>query len=253
MPSAITRPAPITVIRSASWSASSRYCVVSSTVVPGRHHVADHLPHLVAAARVQAGGRLVEEEQAAAGSPGRPRCRDGGASRPSTSTTLRSAASASPNAAEQLVGARAGRRPCDRSCRRPNITRFSRPNSTSSRAEAWPTRPIEARTCAGERRTSWPATSGLALLAAGEGRERVDGGALARAVGPEQGVHGAGRDLEVEAVQGERVAVPLAQPAGDERGRRGGRGHAAPNVVRRTGIATAEDSIYSVRRTKKLG
>src|SRR4029450_9466487 len=33
-PSAITRPWSITEIRSASWSASSRYWVVSSTVVP---------------------------------------------------------------------------------------------------------------------------------------------------------------------------------------------------------------------------
>ena len=36
MPSAITRPWSITAIRSASWSASSRYWVVSSSVVPSR-------------------------------------------------------------------------------------------------------------------------------------------------------------------------------------------------------------------------
>ena len=34
VPSAITRPWSITAIRVASWSASSRYCVHSSTVVP---------------------------------------------------------------------------------------------------------------------------------------------------------------------------------------------------------------------------
>ena len=36
MPSAITLPWSITAMRSASWSASSRYWVVSSTVVPSR-------------------------------------------------------------------------------------------------------------------------------------------------------------------------------------------------------------------------
>ena len=36
VPSAMTRPRSTTLIRSASWSASSRYCVVSSTVVPSR-------------------------------------------------------------------------------------------------------------------------------------------------------------------------------------------------------------------------
>src|SRR5690606_13601827 len=34
VPSAITRPRSMTAIRDASWSASSRYCVVSRTVVP---------------------------------------------------------------------------------------------------------------------------------------------------------------------------------------------------------------------------
>ena len=63
VPSAITRPWSITAIRSASWSASSRYCVVSSTVVPVAHERPDDVPDLVAAARVQPGGRLVEEQQ----------------------------------------------------------------------------------------------------------------------------------------------------------------------------------------------
>ena len=48
--------------RSASWSASSRYWVVSSTVVPPATSAADRLPDLAAAARVEAGGRLVEEQ-----------------------------------------------------------------------------------------------------------------------------------------------------------------------------------------------
>ena len=44
VPSAITVPRSITAIRSASWSASSRYCVVSSSVVPSRLQLADEAP-----------------------------------------------------------------------------------------------------------------------------------------------------------------------------------------------------------------
>ena len=57
---------------------------------------------------------------------------------------------------------------------------------------------------------------GLALLAADQGGERVDGRALAGPVRAEQGMHGAGSDLEVEAVKRHGVAVPLAQSAGDQ-------------------------------------
>ena len=53
----------MTAIRSASWSASSRYCVVRSTVVPAGGEAADNVPDLVAAARIEPGGRLVQEEQ----------------------------------------------------------------------------------------------------------------------------------------------------------------------------------------------
>ena len=47
---------------SASRSASSRYCVVSRTVVPFGDETLDRLPELQPAARVKAGRRLVEEE-----------------------------------------------------------------------------------------------------------------------------------------------------------------------------------------------
>ena len=63
VPSATLRPWSMTAIRSASWSASSRYCVVSRTVQPSATRLADRVPHLAAGARVQAGGRLVEEDQ----------------------------------------------------------------------------------------------------------------------------------------------------------------------------------------------
>ena len=63
VPSAITRPWSITAMPSASWSASSRYCVQSRIVVPAAGQRAHDVPHLVARARVQAGRRLVEEHQ----------------------------------------------------------------------------------------------------------------------------------------------------------------------------------------------
>ena len=62
VPSAMTVPRSITTMLSASWSASSRYCVVSSRVVPSRDELAQHLPQLDPRARVEAGGRLVEEQ-----------------------------------------------------------------------------------------------------------------------------------------------------------------------------------------------
>ena len=67
VPSAITRPWSMTEIVSASASASSRYCVVSSRVVPSADQRADDVPHAQPARRVEAGGRLVEEEHRRAG------------------------------------------------------------------------------------------------------------------------------------------------------------------------------------------
>ena len=62
VPCAIAWPWSITTISSASRSASSRYCVVSSSVVPAADQFDDDLPHVGPAARVQAGRRLVQEQ-----------------------------------------------------------------------------------------------------------------------------------------------------------------------------------------------
>ena len=56
------RPSWRIAIRSASCSASSRYCVVSSTVVPCGGELPDRLPHLDPGLRVEPGRRLVEED-----------------------------------------------------------------------------------------------------------------------------------------------------------------------------------------------
>ena len=73
-------------IRSASRSASSRYCVVSRTVVPSatRASIVSHRP--IAAARVQARGGLVEEERRAGARRARRRGPAGAACRRSRSS-----------------------------------------------------------------------------------------------------------------------------------------------------------------------
>ena len=63
VPRAMILPWSTTAIVSASSSASSRYWVVSSSVVPSRTRRADDVPHPEPAARVEAGRRLVEEQQ----------------------------------------------------------------------------------------------------------------------------------------------------------------------------------------------
>ncbi|CAM5720090.1 hypothetical protein SVIOM342S_09854 [Streptomyces violaceorubidus] len=62
VPSAMTLPWSMTAIRSASWSASSRYWVVSRMVVP-RATMARTLSHTWLRLRVEPRGGLVQEEQ----------------------------------------------------------------------------------------------------------------------------------------------------------------------------------------------
>ena len=62
VPSATIRPRSRTAIRSASWSASSRYWVVRKIVTPLGGQLADAVPHRAAAARVEPGRGLVEED-----------------------------------------------------------------------------------------------------------------------------------------------------------------------------------------------
>ena len=62
VPSAMTWPWSTTAMRCARVSASSRYCVVRSTLVPLAHEVVDHGPHIHAAVGIEPGGGLVEEQ-----------------------------------------------------------------------------------------------------------------------------------------------------------------------------------------------
>ena len=64
VPSAIFLPWSMTAMRAASWSASSRYCVVSRMVTPEPASCADHAPHALARHRIEPRRRLVEEQHA---------------------------------------------------------------------------------------------------------------------------------------------------------------------------------------------
>ena len=86
VPWATVRPWSSTTMSSASRSASSRYCVVRMIVVPSRTRSRKHLPQVAAAARVEAGGGLVEEQHLGVGDDGWPRGRAGGACRRRTSS-----------------------------------------------------------------------------------------------------------------------------------------------------------------------
>ena len=63
VPSAMTRPWSMTAMRSASWSASSRYCVVRSTVVPPEDMERTMSQTWLRLLGIEARGRLVEEEE----------------------------------------------------------------------------------------------------------------------------------------------------------------------------------------------
>ena len=104
VPSAITLPWSMTTMLSASRSASSRYCVVSSTVVP----LLDERPRSRPTARCGPAGRgrwwARRGTAPAGGARARRRGRAAGACRPSRCATTRSAASVSAKLLEQLVG-----------------------------------------------------------------------------------------------------------------------------------------------------
>jgi hypothetical protein len=155
-PDAMTRPASSTDTVSASWSASSRYCVVSSTAVPARtsSRTVSHT-----SLRPRGSSPVVgSSRNSTAGRGTMPAARSSRRRMPPEYVlTGRSAASARPKPVSNSFArarAAAGRRWNSRA----NSTRFCRPVSRSSSAVCWPTRPIRRRTDAASLRTSEPAT-----------------------------------------------------------------------------------------------
>ena len=148
VPAATSRPWSMIAMWSARRSASSRYCVVSSDVgALGRERL-DRPPQLVAAARVEAGGRLVEQQQARARRRGSRRGRAAGACRRSRCARAgRRRRRARAGRARRRRRAGSARRPWPKS--RATMRRFSRPLIAGSTAAYWPARPMTRRTAVG--------------------------------------------------------------------------------------------------------
>ena len=162
----------MTMIRSLSASASSRYCVVSSVAMPACLEVAHQVPDTLSATRIQPGGGLVEKRHFGT------HHQTAGDVDPSTHPTgVR--AHQPIRGIDQVELGREVPRPATRAafflspCSRPNISRFSRPVSMSSKATCWPVSMIDRRTPAGSDTTSWPATSASAAIRPGQRRQDV--------------------------------------------------------------------------------
>ena len=178
MPCAITRPWSITAIRSASSSASSRYWVVSRIVVPSRTS---------SRTIAQISLRLRGSSPVVGSSRNRIRGRvsrlDARSSRrripPEYVRAGRSAASASSKrSSSSAARRRASSR--ERSNRRPNISRFSRPVRISSTAANCPVSPSSSRTAAGLVHHVAPEDLGAPRVGREQRREHADERGLAR-------------------------------------------------------------------------
>ena len=211
VPSATTRPPSMTAMRSASRSASSRYWVVRKTVVAAADEPLDLVPHRQAAARIEAGGRLVEEDhlrpcdearrevQAPAHAAGVRR--DPPARRPSAR---------SKRSSSSLARARASR--ADRPSSRPIMRRFSAPVWTSSTAAYWPVRLIAPAHLAAvaRRRRSPPRGRCRRRRATSVARIRTVV-VLPAPLGPSSEKTVPRRDGEVDAVEDAQRAVGLRE------------------------------------------
>ena len=156
VPSATTSPRFTTTIRSASSSASSRYCVVSSTVTPSsnRARMASQTRWrdvgsrpVVGSSRNSTGGRVMSE----AARSSRRRIP------PEYPFSTRSAAWSNSNCpSSSAARALAARRPMSHSS--PTRVRFWRPVSNPSNVASWAATPMCRRTSLGCFTTSIPAT-----------------------------------------------------------------------------------------------
>ena len=156
VPSATLRPRSMTATRSASWSASSRYCVVSMIVQPSatRPRMVSHISPRVRGSRPVVGssrkisGGLVIRLAARSRRRRMP---------PENCEIGLFAASSRPNCASRpraVARASADRRPCSR----PNSHRFSVAVRSSSTDAYCPVTPTSWRTRCGSRATSTPNT-----------------------------------------------------------------------------------------------
>ncbi len=195
---------------SARWSASSRYWVVSSTVVPSSDELADERPDVVARLRVEPGRRLVEDQE--------PRPPD------EAGAEVEAPAHAARVAAHHAVGGVLEAEPLER------LGGTALGLASAEAVEAADHLEVLA---AGERAVDRGELAGQAdqraharrvahdvaaehARAAGSGaeqrREHAYERGLARAVRPEQALHRAGRDDEVDAIESPGLAERDGDP-----------------------------------------
>ena len=189
-------------------------------VLGGQQHggaLGDHrphdVPHLVAAARVEAGRRLVEEQQL-----GRVEDARGDVdTAPHAARVVLDLAVRPPRSARRPpAAARPARaRPaCAWPSSRPSRTRFSVPVRSSSTEAYCPVRLTRPRTASASRTTSWPKTRASPAVGAQQGGEHPHRGGLAGAVRAEHAVDRAGGHGQVDAVHRPGVAERLDQARG---------------------------------------
>ena len=210
------RPWSITAIWSARWSASSRYWVVSSIVVPLRDELADQVPDVEAAARVKAGRRLVEEHH---GRRDDHRRGEVEAAAHAAGVGARRAVGGvgEAEALEQLGRARSRRRARE-PVQAPDHLEVLAPGQQAVDGGVLPGEPDLPAQPLGVAHDVEPGDLGAPAVGLEQRREDPHRGRLAGAVGAEQAEDGAGLDLEVEAVERARLAEALDEALGADRG-----------------------------------
>ena len=176
--------------------------------------VGDLLPHVRAAGGVQAGRRLVEEEDPRAVHE-RQREVQPALHAARVAADLAVGRVGEPDALDQLVAARACARPSARPGAWSAASCARAPVSSGSSAASCSAAPIAARTAGPSRTMSWPATRARARGGRQQRGEHQHGGRLAGAVGAQEAVDLAGLHAQVDAVDGARPVLELADEALD--------------------------------------
>ena len=177
------------------------------------HQVPDHLPDALPAHRVQARGRLIQEQH------GRPRQQAGRQVRPGRRMppeyplTTRSAASASSKSSSSSA-ALARTCPVRIPLSSPTSMRFCLPVSNPSKVTSWAATPICLRTAAGWASAVDPGHPGLARVRQRQRGQDPHGCGLPGPVRPEQPQHASGGHGETDPGQRARLAVALEQAIG---------------------------------------
>ena len=178
-----------------------------------RDHRPDDLPHLVAAARVQTGRRLVEEQQVGGVEDAR---RDVDAPPHAAGVLLHLPVGRVGQAERGEQGRRRapGRPACAARAAGRAAPGSPSPVRSSSTEAYWPVRLTRPRTASASVTTSCPKTRARPAVGAQQRRQHPYRGGLAGAVRPEQAVDGAGGHLQVDAVQRPGLPERLGQALG---------------------------------------